>query len=714
MCGIVGVLDWSGEHPPDIGLLRRMLGIIRHRGPDEFGLYVDREVGIGCARLSIVDLHTGQQPIPNEDESLWIVFNGEVYNHPELRAQLEQAGHHFSTHSDTEVILHLYEDLGPKCLQRLNGQFAIAIWDTRNRELFLARDRLGIRPLFYTLLPQGLVFGSEIKALLLDSRVEARLDPYALAQAFTFWAPLASRTVFQSILQLPPGHYMQICADTPTPIGRRSPTPVGRRSPTEPPTPTRYWSLAFPEAGTEGQISEEESAEQLRDLLSDATRLRLRADVPVGSYLSGGLDSTFIATLVRQHTPEALCTFSIAFEESAFDERAYQEIATAFLSTDHCRTECTNADIGQIFPEVVWHAETPLLRTSPAPMYLLSRLVHDNNIKVVLTGEGADEFLGGYNIYKEDKTRRFWARQPDSTCRPLLLRRLYPYVADLSRGGDAYLAAFFRQGLMGVDQVGYSHQLRWRNTARLQRLFSAGLRKTLEGYDPVGEFLASLDSTLPGWSPLAQAQYIEVVTFMSPYLLSSQGDRMMAANSVEGRFPFLDHRVVEFSSRLSPHFKVRGLQEKYILKKSAQGLLPPQVWQRSKQPYRAPIHSAFFAPPSSPPMGGKEGGLPPMGGKEGGLPPMGGMKGGSYVEALLSPEAIQASGIFNPDAVARLARKCRTGARVSEGDDMALVGVLSTQLLHHLFVEPLTENIPPQPVQEANPVRICRGKEQEL
>jgi len=253
-------------------------------------------------------------------------------------------------------------------------------------------------------------------------------------------------------------------------------------------------------------------------------------------------------------------------------------------------------------------------------------------------------------------------------------------VADLSRGGDAYLMAFFRRGLTSVDQLGYSHQIRWRNTARLQRLFCTGLQETLREYDPVGELLTSLNGMLPRWSPLAQAQYIEVATFMSPYLLSYQGDRVMAANSVEGRFPFLDHRVVEFCSRLPPHFKIRGLQEKYILKKSAQGILPARVWQRRKQPYRAPIHPAFFAQPLD------------------------------YVEDLLSPEAIQASSIFHPDAVARLLHKCRTGARVSEGDDMALVGVLSTQLLHHLFVE----NFSPGQVQEVHPVRICRGKEQTL
>jgi asparagine synthase (glutamine-hydrolysing) len=663
MCGIIGVLDWSGEHPPNIDLLKRMLGIISHRGPDEFGLYVDRYAGIGCARLSIVDLTTGQQPIANEDRSLWIVLNGEVYNHPELRAEMEKAGHRFSTHSDTEVILHLYEDVGPECLQRLNWQFAIAIWDTCKKELFLARDRLGIRPLYYTLLPhaQGVVFSSEIKALLLDPRVQARFDAQALAQAFTFWATLPPRTIFQGIQQLPQGHYVQIGAGE---------TPHF-------PAPTCYWSPVFPQVGDEARISEEEAAEQLRDLLSDATRLRLRADVTVGSYLSGGLDSTFIAALIRQHTSDALCTFSIAFEEPAFDERAHQEIAAAFLATDHRRAECYNADIGWIFPEVVWHAEAPLLRASPAPMYLLSRLVHESGIKVVLTGEGADEFLGGYNIYKEDKVRRFWAREPDSVWRPTLLRRLYPYVADLSQGGSAYLAAFFRRGLEEVDRLGYSHRIRWDNTSRLQRLFGANLRETLAGYDAAEEFLTSLNGTLAGWSPLSQTQYIEVATFMSPYLLSSQGDRMMAANSVEGRFPFLDHRVIEFCNRLPPHFRLRGLNEKYILKKSARDLLPAEICQRRKQPYRAPIHPAFLDQRLD------------------------------YVESLLSPDATRASGVFAPQAVARLARKCQSGAYVGEGDDMALVGVLSVQLLHRLFVD----EFPFRPVQEPHSVRICREKE---
>ena len=653
MCGIIGTADWSGNHPPDVGLLRRMLRIIHHRGPDEYGLYIDNQVGIGCARLSIIDLSTGQQPISNEDQSLWIVFNGEIFNYLELRVGLERAGHRFSTHTDTEVIVHLYEDLGPQCLQHLNGQFAIAIWDTRNEALFLARDRVGICPLFYAPLTGGLAFGSEVKALLLEPRIAARLDPQGLAQAFTFWAPLAPRTIFQGVMELPPGHYLQARAGSVV--------------------VSRYWELTFPPVGSEQQLSEEDAVSQLRYLLADATRLRLRADVTVGSYLSGGLDSTFIAALIRQQIPDSLCTFSIAFEDPAFDERAYQEIATAFLDTDHRRAECMTADVGRVFPEVIWHTEAPVLRTSPAPMYLLSRLVHDNHIKVVLTGEGSDEFLGGYDIYKEDKIRRFWARQPDSAWRPLLFQRLYPYIADLSRSRSSYLAAFFGQGLADVNQPGNSHYLRWRNTARVQRFFSAELQESLATYDPVAEFLSRLNGAVHRSDSLAQAQYIEATTFMSAYLLSSQGDRMLSANSVEGRFPFLDHRVIEFCNRLPPHLKIRGLREKYILKKSAHGLLPPPIYKRFKQPYRAPIHTAFFVAPLD------------------------------YVQTLLSAEALGASGYFDPQGVERLKRKCAAGGHISETEDMALVGILSTQLVHHHFVESCRQSVP-----EADPVRICQ------
>ncbi len=654
MCGIVGCLDTRGTHQPDVGLLRRMLAIIRHRGPDEFGLYVDHRLGMGCARLSVIDLDTGQQPMANEDRSLWLVCNGEVYNYIELRRELTKRGHGFRTQTDVEVILHLFEEVGPACLERLNGQFALAIWDSERGELFLARDRVGICPLYYAPVPGGLVFGSEIKAILLDPRIEAQIDPYGLAQVFTFWAPLAPRTAFSGVEELEPGHYMLVRGD--------------QRS------LTRYWRLAFPKAGEEEPVSEERAAEELQAVLSDATRLRLRADVPVGGYLSGGLDSTYIAGLIRRHEPDTLSTFSIAFDDPAYDERDYQEIATAFLGTDHHRAMCCDGAIGQVFPEVIWHAEVPILRTSPAPMYMLSQEVRDTGIKVVLTGEGSDEFLGGYNIYKEDKIRRFWAREPESAARPLLLRRLYPYVTDLSRGGDAYLAAFFGRGLTDVDRPGYSHLLRWRNTSRLRNFVSPDYR--VPGYDPVAELLDGLDGSLYGLGPLAQAQTLEVTTFMSSYLLSSQGDRMMSAHSVEGRFPFLDHRVIECAARLRPQFKIRGLCEKHILKHSARGFLPPAIVHRPKKPYRAPIHSAFLDEPPE------------------------------YVTDLLSSQGLAASGVLAPEAVRRLLLKHERTGRLSEFEDMALAGALSTQLVYQQFMGNLGASIP-----EVGPVRIHRGSE---
>jgi len=637
-----------------------MLAMIRHRGPDAFGIYRDGQIGLGNARLSIIDLTGGLQPIHNEDNSVWIVFNGEIFNYIELRADLRKKGHHFYTRSDTEVIVHLYEQYGTACLEYLNGQFAFAIWDRGRRSLFLARDRLGIRPLFYTFARGVVLFASEIKALLTAPEVKAEIDPFVLSQVLTLWTPLPGRTIFCDIHALPPGHFM---------LARKGEITI-----------RRYWELNFPAIREGAKGSEEAYRRQLRELLVDATHLRLRADVPVGAYLSGGLDSSATAALVRCYTDSELYTFSIAFAERAFDERQYQEEASAFLQTDHRRLECHNRDIADVFPGVVWHAEVPILRTSPAPMYLLSRLVQESGIKVVVTGEGADEILGGYNIYKEDKVRRFWAREPDSSWRPLLLQRLYPYVHGLDVGPGAYLKAFFGYKLTEVDRPTYSHLLRWRNGMRLRRYLSPEVRTTLGNYDPVVEFEAGLGSDFLQWSPLSRAQYIEMTLFMSEYLLSSQGDRMTAAHSVEGRYPFLDHRVVEFAASLPPKYKLRGLQEKYLLKKAVADLLPASITERPKQPYRAPIAESFL-----------------------------GEERPDYVAQLLSPSEIEGAGYFDPTAVSMILRKHQRGLPLSEGDEMALVAVLSTQLLHRLFIQ----GFAPRPIEALGQVVEFVGGEQQ-
>jgi asparagine synthase (glutamine-hydrolysing) len=633
MCGIVGICGLTREAPVQESTLRQMLGMIRHRGPDQFGVYLDGPVGMGSARLSIIDLSSGQQPLCNEDGSLWIVFNGEIFNHPELREELEKRGHRYGTHCDTETILHAFEEWGPDCLSRFNGQFVFAIWDVRRRSLFMARDRLGVRPLFYTERDGALVFASEIKAILAAPGMRAQLDPVALDQIFTFWSTLSPATCFQGIRDLPPGHYL---------------TARDGRVEIRP-----YWQVSFPDAGGGPVRSRESWLEELRELLIDATRIRLRADVPVGAYLSGGLDSSTITAIIRNYTGNPLETFSISFSDANFDESEYQKQMARHLGTHHHVVHASHADIGRVFPEVVWHAETPIMRTSPAPMFLLSGLVREHGFKVVLTGEGADEFLAGYDIFKEAKIRRFWAGQPDSQTRPALFGRIYPWIAALNQSG--YASAFFGLGLGDTGSRDYSHAIRWRTTARAKRFFS----EELEAAARAGA--AHLEPAYPEafdrWDPLHQAQYLEISVFLSQYLLSSQGDRMGMGHSVEGRFPFLDHRVVDFCNRVPPTLKLRGLTEKHLLKELSREWLPADISDRPKQPFRAPVHRAFFNDAPA-----------------------------EYLEELLSPAALAAAGCFKPQPVAQMVAKLKGGGALSETDDMALAGIISTQLVERQFV----------------------------
>jgi asparagine synthase (glutamine-hydrolysing) len=595
---------------------------------------------MGHTRLSIIDLSGGDQPIHNEDRSIWIIFNGEIFNYPELRRELVKKGHLFYTQSDTEVLIHLYEEYGENLFLHINGQFAFAIWDRNLGTFMLARDRMGIRPLFYHQKDQRLFFASEIKSLLAVEDIQANLDPQTLADIFTCWSPVGTMSPFRGIYQLPPGHYAIFGPD-------------GMST-------KRYWRIDFAEAA-DSDRSLESYVEEFSALMLDAARIRLRADVPVGAYLSGGIDSTFISTLIKRNFNNRLNTFSVSFSDERFDESNYQKTAVGALGTEHKSIRCSETDIGRIFPEVVWHTETPILRTAPAPLYLLSGLVRASDFKVVLTGEGADEILAGYNIFKEDRIRRFWARQPESNLRPGLLKRLYPYIFDQSDSkSEVFLKAFFKKNLSAVSSPVYSHMLRWQNTGQLKNLFSPQIKEQLEGQDSLeSRFTADLPRDFMDWNPLSRAQYIESSLFLANYLLCSQGDRMAMANSVEGRFPFLDHRVVELAARMPPRLRMNGLTEKYILKQAAQGLIPKTLVKRSKQPYRAPISRCFFSAAAP-----------------------------DYVDEMLSKEAITQKAYFDWKRVSRLISKCRKqkGSLLSERENMALVGILSTQLLDHLFI----------------------------
>lgn len=613
-----------------------MIERLYHRGPDGYGHYEDGHVGLAHARLSIIDLAGGSQPIHNEDRTVWLVFNGEIFNYVELRVALEQAGHVFYTCSDTEVIVHLYEQYGLDFVHSLNGQFAIALWDRPRRRLVLARDRTGIRPLFYMRHNGRLLFASEVKALFSDPTVPRRLSPAALAQVFTYWSALAPATAFEGVSALPAGHTLVL---------EEGETAV-----------ERYWDWEFTETDIRG-CSVERTAGTLRDLLIDAVRLQLRADVPVGAYLSGGLDSSVVTTLIKHFTDAPLRTFSINFEDSEFDESGYQQELVRYLGTHHTAVRCTRADIGAAFPRTIWHAETPILRTAPTPLMLLSELVRAEGYKVVLTGEGADEVFAGYDLFKEAKVRRFWAREPGSGWRARLLERLYPYLQHSPVAGRAFTQSFFRQGFEQIAAPWFAHLPRWSTTQRLWQFFSEETRGAVT-LDPYTAFAENLPEQLDCWAPLHRDQYVEAHTLLSGYLLCSQGDRMAMANSVEGRFPFLDHRVIEFANRLPPNYKLRALNEKYVLKQAVRGLLPERIRSRSKQPYRAPDSQSFFAA---------------------GRPD-------EYVAELFDERRVRESGLFDPLAVRKLYEKCRTGRAIGFADNMAFVGILSTLLIEEMFV----------------------------
>lgn len=655
MCGIAGILGNTMPAGEKERLLKRMLGLITHRGPDSFGVFLDREAGLGSARLSIIDLTGGDQPIHNEDQSVWIVFNGEIFNYPEIRADLESRGHRFYTDTDTEVLVHLYEDEAEGMFGRLNGQFAFAIWDRKNRSVLLGRDRLGIRPLFYTERNGELIFGSEIKSIFARHSVPRSIDRGTLSDIFICWAPLGDATAFEGIRQIPPGSYA-IYKD-----GRLEIKP--------------YWKLQFPRRCESKPFPV--LLEELKELLRDATRIRLRADVPVGAYLSGGLDSSFITSVVKNNFNNRLRTFSISFADERFDEEAFQEQAVSYLDTDHSMIRCGYRDIGEQLPSVVWHTETPILRTAPIPLYRLAKLVRDNNYKVVLTGEGSDEIFGGYDIFKEDRVRRYWARHPDSSVRPLLLKKLYPDINFGRNRESSFLLAFFRKGLTMTESPAYSHFIRWDNTSKIRTFLADDFLNSTGGLDDfIGRFTAMLPEGFEGWDPFSRAQYTEISIFLSNYLLCSQGDRVAMGHSVEGRFPFLDYRVIEFANSLPSRYCLNALKDKYILREAALDLLPEELVFRPKQPYRAPISQCFL-----------------------------GKHEPDYIEDALSRESLNAAGLFNPGKVEKLVQKCRrqNGSLLSERENMAVVGILSAQLLHRYFIRGY-----PGKLSEPENVRVFR------
>lgn len=644
MCGIAGIFSTKGDLPQErlLSRLGAMADAIKHRGPDAEGFYTDTHIGFAHRRLSIIDLAGGAQPMQTPDGDLCITFNGEIFNFIELRADLIAKGYVFASQSDTEVILHLYREYGLGFPTYLNGQFAIGLWDRRKQTLVLVRDRVGICPLYYFAGQDEFIFASEIKALVPALPVKLEIDPQSLDAIFTGWTCVSPATIFKNVLQVNPGALLVIKAGN---IEEKI-----------------YWDLTFPTQRDEyDHRSENILVEELRERLLAATQLRLRSDVPVGAYLSGGLDSSVLVALMHTQTNARLRTFSLGFADSALDETSFQQQVVSFLGTDHSRIQVDYAQIAQSLVDTIWHTESPILRTAPAPMGMLSQLVHEQDYRVVLTGEGADEVLGGYDIFKEAKVRQFWAKNPNSNFRPLLLSRLYPYM-DLPKGDAAvYLKRFFGVGLDTPELLWHSHMPRWQTTSKAKLFFSAELNETLnEQLREHNNYEAKIARLFPAqankWHSFHKAQYLEIKTLMSGYLLTSQGDRMLARNSVEGRFPYLDHTLIEFANRLPPKIKMKAMQEKNILRKMAQRYLPAEISQRHKQPYRAPNVSAS----------------------------QGSLFGGELAK-YLDEDLLNHVGLFDAKKVALLLKKARTAKPLNTAESQALTGILTTQILHTQF-----------------------------
>lgn len=651
MSGIAGIHLGAGGHVPPAVLLE-MAGELRHRGPDEVGLYLDRGVGVALTGLSAVGRASSAKPVPDENGRCWAMLAGAIYNAPELRGELRRLDHHFATRSDAEVLVHAYEQWGTGCLERLNGDFALAIWDRTARRLFLARDRFGAAPLMISELDGALLFASESKALLRHPAARRELDPLALVESFTLWGSAPDHSTFAGIRELAPGHYL--LAGPEGVIEER-----------------RWWELPLAAPDDTSRAAPEELTEALGELLEDAVRIRLRGAGSAGTYLSGGLDSTAVTALARRAAGRPLPAFAIGFTDPRYDETAEQDRAAGALGIDLSRITVTAPEIAGYLPRVMELVERPTLRTASSPLLRLSAVAREAGCSVVLTGEGADELFAGYDIFKLDRVRRFWARQPDSRLRPLLLNRLYGYLGhDLKRAGTLLQGAF-RAGLTETGDPLYSYRPRLSRAARLLGFFDPGImERASRAGTPIDRLLARLPAGFDALSGLRKAQYLEVTTFLCGNILHSQGDRMAMGNSVEVRFPFLDHRVAEFAGRLPDDLLLRGLREKYILRKAMARHLPPEVVRREKRPYRAPIVAALVGP-----------------------------RAPEYLAELTEPARVADAGIFDPRAVGRLLAKCRRNADtlVSEADQMALIGIISVMLLHEWFIARPNLASPPSP-----------------
>lgn len=631
MCGVAGLIS---ENNKDYNrILYDMVDSLKHRGPDDTGYYIDDYIGLGHARLSIIDPQNGKQPTTNEDDSLVIIFNGEIFNFQTLRKDLLEKGHHLSNNSDTAILPHLYEEYGLGMFAQLNGQFAIAIWDKHRQTLILARDRFGEKPLFYFHKDKTFCFASETKAIFKSGLIHAAISPIALKQIFTFWTTLGDRTIFQDIYQIPPGNYL---------VFKNYETDI-----------KAYWNYTYSKGTDIKHMDKNDFIGELETKLISSVSNRMISDVPISFYLSGGLDSSLITSMAARISNKSLATFSINFDDSDFDESEYQNQMSQYLGTKHQRIMFSQKEIPSIIKDVVYHAEVPLLRSGAFPMYMLAQLLKSNDKKVVLSGEGSDELFGGYDIFREVKIREFCSRSPDSKFRAALYKRVNNYVKGLSAQSANSLSLFYNS--TDTQSRFSSHLLRWKLGTYSQQFFSPEYREAVKNYDEIQDLDDSLPPDYLEWTSLQRAQYLEVTTLFTNYLLSSQGDRVSMAASVECRYPFLDSEVADFAAALPDSMKIRGLNEKYIVKRLAQKYLPEIITRRKKFPYRAPIKIS-------------------------------GLMKDEYVKHMMSANSLKQFGVFNPDSAGKFVSSILHKENPTERDCMLFMGILTTQILCEQFI----------------------------
>jgi len=565
MCGICGKFAFDSQAMVSPSLVKAMADSIRHRGPDDEGYYVAGQIGLGFRRLSIIDLKSGHQPLANEDDSIWIVFNGEIYNYQELRAFLLEKGHTFKTRTDTEVIVHLYEEFGPACLEKLRGMFSFAIWDQNAKTLFLARDRVGIKPLYYHLTGTALVFASEIKAILADPSVDREVAPELIDRFLTFQYMPGEETLLKGIQKLAPGHYLLV----------KDGQPVIRQ----------YWDLQFAESAQDKSVEQAEA--ELLKLLSETVGQHMIADVPVGILLSGGVDSTGVLSLAADNTDKKIATFTVGFSGEHFaDERPYARLAAKRYGTQHYEMTISAGDFAAFMPKYVWHMEEPVCEPPAIALYYVSKLAREH-VTVLLSGEGGDEAFAGYSNYRN----LVWLER---------IKRGGPLLNSALAGGMSLGNSLFGMSRLTKyvplmqDRFPDYYYSRTSNPHRttgngLGGVYSADFRGAIDR-DLSIEPMRALQSRVRGLNTLDAMLYIDTKTWLPDDLLI-KADKMTMANSIELRVPLLDHKVLEFAASLPSRLKLNGLKTKFILKKALSSRIPKEIRDRKKTGFPVPYES---------------------------------------------------------------------------------------------------------------------------